>query len=168
MNFEKLDVLSMNENTFKLINGDWMLISAKDGEKANTMTASWGGLGVLWHKKVAFIFVRPERYTKEFLDSSPYFTLSFFNEDKREDLQYMGKVSGRDEDKIENSSLTKKTEDEFVYFEEAKLVLKCRKLYSQKLLEECLVDKSLVEFYQDHDYHYLYVGEIVEAMKKEV
>ncbi len=132
------------------------------------MTASWGGLGVLWHKNVAFIFVRPERYTKEFLDASEYFTLSFFNEDKREDLQYMGKTSGRDEDKIAKSSLTKKEEEDFVYFDEAKLVLKCRKLYSQKLTEECLVDKSLVEFYENHDYHFLYVGEIVEAMEKEV
>ena len=168
MHFKELDVRKLSNNTFELVNGDWMLISAKDGEKSNTMTASWGGLGVLWHKNVAFIFVRPERYTKEFLDASEYFTLSFFNEDKREDLQYMGKTSGRDEDKIAKSSLTKKEEEDFVYFDEAKLVLKCRKLYSQKLTEECLVDKSLVEFYENHDYHFLYVGEIVEAMEKEV
>ena len=168
MHFKELDVRKLSNNTFELVNGDWMLISAKDGEKSNTMTASWGGLGVLWHKNVAFIFVRPERYTKEFLDASAYFTLSFFNEDKREDLQYMGKTSGRDEDKIAKSSLTKKEEEDFVYFDEAKLVLKCRKLYSQKLTEECLVDKSLVEFYENHDYHFLYVGEIVEAMEKEV
>jgi flavin reductase (DIM6/NTAB) family NADH-FMN oxidoreductase RutF len=168
MYFKKLDALNLNENTFKLINGDWMLISAKDGEKTNAMTASWGGFGVLWHKNVAFIFVRPERYTKEFLDSSPYFTLSFFKEDKREELQYLGKVSGRDEDKIGKTSLTKMIDDDFVYFDEAKLVIKCRKLYTQKLSEECLVDKSLVEFYKSHDYHYLYVGEIVEIMEKEV
>ena len=86
-------------NPFTKIGSDWMLITAGDKEKANTMTASWGGFGVLWGKNVAYIFVRESRYTKEFLDKKDTFSLTFF-EGHKMDLKYLGAVSGRNEDKI--------------------------------------------------------------------
>ena len=95
----------MTGNVFDMIGKQWMLVGAEKQGKINAMTASWGGLGVMWGKNVAFVFIRETRYTKEFVDNEETFSLSFFGEEKREMLGYMGKISGRDEDKIEKSNL---------------------------------------------------------------
>ena len=68
-------------NVFSMIGSDWMLVTAGDNEKYNTMTASWGGMGVLWGKPAAFVFIRPQRYTYTFLEKTDRFTLSFFGEE---------------------------------------------------------------------------------------
>lgn len=70
------------------------------------MTASWGGVGVLWNKNVATVYIRPQRYTKEFVDGNEKFTLTFFSEQYRNALTYLGRVSGKDGDKIKESGLT--------------------------------------------------------------
>ncbi len=82
------------ENSFKLIGRDWALITGKNGKRINTMTASWGGFGHLWNKDVVYIFIRPQRYTYEFVESSDYFTLSFYEDKYKKDLEYLGKASG--------------------------------------------------------------------------
>ena len=99
--FEKVDIHSLYFNPFDKVGKDWLLISATKNGKTNTMTASWGTLGHLWNKNVAIIFIRPQRYTKEFVDESETFTLSFFD-DKHKELSYLGTKSGKDEDKISN------------------------------------------------------------------
>ena len=77
-----------------------MLITAGDRNGSNTMTASWGGVGIMWGKPVATAYIRPQRYTKEFVDDNEYFTLSFLPEEQRKALNICGSVSGRDvEDK---------------------------------------------------------------------
>ncbi|MBZ4682989.1 MAG: hypothetical protein PWP46_21 [Fusobacteriaceae bacterium] len=151
-------------NVFDKIGKQWMLISAKQGEKINTMTASWGGMGVLWNKEVVYIFVRPQRYTREFIDASDYFTLSFFDEEYRKELSYLGKVSGRDIDKIKETSLIPAIEDDKVYFEQANMVIHCKKIYRQHLTPESIIDKKIEEFYEN-DYHIMYIGEILEIME---
>ncbi|MGM0507783.1 MAG: flavin reductase family protein [Fusobacteriota bacterium] len=156
----------LKESTFKKIGKEWMLISTKDGKKVNTMTASWGGFGVLWHKNVCFIFVRPQRYTYELLENSNYFTLSFFNEDKRDVLNYCGSVSGKNEDKISKIDLEKVEEDNFLYFKEANTVIKCKKLYYTDINPDNFIEKEIDEFYKKGDYHRMYVGEIIECQIK--
>lgn len=103
-NFKEIKVGEINENTFEMIGKKWMLVTAekKSGE-VNTMTASWGGLGVLWRKNVAFIFIRPQRFTKGFVDEAEKFSLTFFDESYRKQLSYLGTASGKDENKIEKS-----------------------------------------------------------------
>lgn len=91
---------------FEKIGSEWMLISAAKDGKANTMTASWGGIGVLWGKNVATVYIRPQRHTKEFVDAGDTFTISFFGGEHMKELGYLGKVSGKDvPDKIEQSGL---------------------------------------------------------------
>ena len=91
------DISKMSFNPFTKIGNEWMLITAEAGGKVNTMTASWGGMGVLWGKNVAFIFIRNSRFTKEFVDNSCNFSLGIFDHEKYADmLGYMGRVSGRD------------------------------------------------------------------------
>lgn len=153
-----------NKNVFEAIGKQWMLVTAGDNE-VNTMTASWGGLGVLWGKQVAYIFIRPQRYTKEFIDLSDTFSLSFFGEEYREKLKYLGAVSGREEDKIANSSLTLVRAGDTPYFQEAESVLVCKKLYAQELMPECfMTDEEDKMWYPKGDYHTMYVAEIEKLL----
>ena len=153
---------NLTENTFELIGKDWMLITAGDEKNYNTMTASWGGMGVLWNEPVSFIFIRPQRYTFEFTEKNGLFTLSFFDETYRSALRFCGSKSGRDCDKAAETGLTPAHEDGLTYFAEAKLVIVCEKLYAQDLSAESFIDKN----YPNNDFHRMYVGKIVKCLKK--
>ena len=121
----------LQKNPFQMIGKEWLLVTAEKEGKTNTMTASWGGVGIMWGKPVAYVFIRPQRYTKEFIDAGDHFSLSVLGEDYRKTLNYFGTVSGRDEDKIAKSGLHVAHENGTPYFEEANTVLVCRKLYAQ-------------------------------------
>lgn len=152
-------------NVFQKIGKQWMLVTAGDGDKVNAMTASWGGLGVLWGKNVAYIFVRESRYTKEFIDKKDTLSLGFFPEEQRQMLGYMGKVSGRDEDKIEKSGLTVEYKDGIPVFKEAAETLLCRKLFAGPIAPEHFVDCDIdTKWYADKDYHTMYVLEILDVV----
>lgn len=164
-----IDISQFNENVFKLIGKDWMLITAGNQDKCNTMTASYGSFGILFGKPVAHIYVRPERYTYEFLEKENYFTLSFFNESYRNLLQYCGKTSGRDEDKINKFNLNLQfTKENAPYFKEAKLTIICKKLFMQDLSKDFLLDSSLKKsLYDNGGEHRMYVGEITDIFYQE-
>lgn len=165
-NFKEISPEALRKNTFQLIGKDWMLITAGDENKTNAMTASWGGLGVMYGKNVAFIVIRPQRYTKEFIDSHETFSLNFFEKEYRKMLNYMGSVSGREEDKIAKSELTLEYSDHTPYFNEARNVFICKKLFQQNLNGDSLLDERLDKtWYANKDYHTLYIAEITEAYK---
>ncbi|MBP1737478.1 MAG: hypothetical protein H6Q60_1359 [Oscillospiraceae bacterium] len=160
-----IDVKTIEPNVFSQIGDQWMLITAGTHEKCNTMTASWGGLGVLWAKNVATLYIRPQRYTYEFLEANGTFTLSFFGEDYRKELALCGSRSGRELDKIGQCGFTVEISDDGApYFAEAKLVLVCKKLYYQDINPANFCDPSLVEHYSNNDYHRMYIGEIIQAL----
>src|SRR5512137_1090509 len=127
MEFRETLPEQLTDNPFKLIGSDWMLITAGTPESWNTMTASWGGLGVLWERKVATCYIRPTRHTFGFVEQAPLFTLSFFGEKHRKALTYCGMHSGRDTDKARGAGLTVVQAAGAVAFAEARLVLVCRK-----------------------------------------
>lgn len=104
MELKEIQTSQLHSDAFTMIGKEWMLVSAERDGVVNTMTASWGGMGILWNKKVAFVFLRPQRYTKEFIDQKDCFTLSFYDEEYRKTLSYLGTVSGRDEQKIEKAT----------------------------------------------------------------
>lgn len=168
MSFKEVDIKSIHFNPFSAIGTDWMLITAGDKEKFNTMTASWGGVGVLWGKNVATCYIRPQRYTKEFVDKNDTFTLSFFPDGYREALNICGTLSGRDCDKVKKAGLTPVFLDETPAFEEARLVLVCRKLYEDEIKPEHFLDSSADEkWYPKKDYHTMYIAEIIGAYVNE-
>ena len=136
---------NFQENAFEMIGKDWLLITAEKDGKVNTMTASWGGVGVLWNKKVAYIFIRPQRYTKEFVDFSDRLSVCVLPNSYRKELSYLGNVSGKDEDKISNANLKVQKYEDVPYFDEARLTLICRKLYAQDLKEEYFVEKDIID-----------------------
>lgn len=157
----------ITKDPFSLIGKDWMLVTAGDKEKANTMTASWGGVGILWNKPVSFCFIRPQRYTLEFVEDKEYYSLSFFGPEYRDALNYCGTHSGRDGDKFEACDLTL-SYDLAPYPEQANLVMICKKLYKQDMESSCFLDPSLVEKnYADGDFHRTFAGEIVKVLVKE-
>jgi flavin reductase (DIM6/NTAB) family NADH-FMN oxidoreductase RutF len=167
MDFTETKPELLAENPFTLVGKEWMLITAGSPESFNTMTASWGGMGVLWERKVAFCFIRPTRYTYEFVERSDFFTLSFFEERHRKSLTFCGTHSGRDTDKVRETGLTPVKAGGFVYFEEARLVLACKKLYFQDIAPERFLDEKINDMYPQKDYHRMYVGEIVKCLRKE-
>ena len=154
------------ENAFRLIGKDWMLITAKGEGSVNAMTASWGGMGVLWNKPVAFCFIRPQRFTHTLTEQSERFSLCFLPEQYRPALRLCGTQSGRDGDKLTAAGLSHAELDGVPYIKEARLVLICRKLYTDMLKKDAFLDTSLLANYKEDDFHRMYVVEIEQAYIK--
>ena len=164
--FQKVDPKSLNLNPFAAIGDQWMLITAGTKERCNAMTASWGGLGVLWGAPMATAYIRPQRYTKQFVDENEYFTLSFFSENYRPQLNLCGTKSGRDMDKVKECGFTvAEGAGNAPYFEQAELVLVCRKRMAMPM-DEAAMPADVKDKWYKGDYHTTYWGEIVEALKK--
>ena len=167
---EKIDLKTLNDNVFDLIGKEWVLITAgtKNGG-FNMMTASWGCLGWLWNKPVAVIFVRPERYTHQFVEAGEYVTLSFLGNgsEARKIYNYCGSKSGRDGDKVQATGLRPvETETGGIAYEQSRLTLECRKLYKDSIKPECFIDGSIEKWYGEKGgYHDIYVLEIINAYK---
>ncbi len=159
--FKEINPKEIVESPFKLIGDDWALVTAGDREKFNTMTISWGGVGIMWGKPVVFTFIRPQRYTFAFMENGDRYTMSFFDEKYRDALKFCGSKSGKDYDKVKETGLTPAfTENGSVYFEEAKLVLECKKMYAQSLNAESIADHESVDKWYDNDFHKMYISEI--------
>jgi flavin reductase (DIM6/NTAB) family NADH-FMN oxidoreductase RutF len=162
---KEINAIELSGNPFFMIGKEWMLITVKKGEQVNTMTASWGGLGVMWNKNVSYAVLRPQRFTKEFIDQADSYSLTFFDESYKKTLGYLGKVSGRDEDKIMKSGLSLDYIDGIPYFKEAKQVLLCNKLFASPFLEDQFIDKNIIPtMYPSKDFHTLYIGEVYKVL----
>ena len=160
-----MDLLEIN--VFTKFAKEWALVSAGTKAKANTMTIGWGGVGVLWGKNVAYVFVRDSRYTKELMDQGDFFSVAFLNEEYREALKYCGVHSGREGDKFKASGLTLAAKHGIPYPDEANLVLLCQKMAAVPITEEHFTVSGLEEkWYKDGDYHTMYVAEIIEVLSR--
>ncbi len=158
----------IQDNVFKLIGAEWMLVTAGSKQSFNMMTASWGGLGVLWNKNVCFIFIRPTRYTYGFIEKSNTYTLSFFDRKYKPALNLCGTKSGRDCDKVKETGLSPaETKSGSIYFTEARLVIECRKIYHHDLEPANFLDPEIAANYPEKDYHSMYVGEIISGFHAE-
>ena len=135
MSFKKIELDQLNFNPFLRIGRDWVLLTGGTSEKFNTMTASWGQLGRLWNKNVFTAYIRPNRYTLEFVEKEECFTASFFTMDYRTELSFCGSHSGRDVDKVKETGLTPVELDGCMAFEEADMVFVLRKLYTYDMQE---------------------------------
>ncbi len=174
--FKDIRPEQISDNAIKLISKDWMLVSActksydDEGKiitgRANTMTASWGGLGELWNKPVATIYLRPQRFTKELIDSTDTFSLSILSDKYRNALNYCGSHSGRDEDKFKPAKLDVQYMNGTPWIKQARLVLFCKKLYAQPFDPDCFIEeKMLKQNYKNDDFHTMYIGEIIKVIE---
>lgn len=168
---KKISVKELHENVIEIIGKEWMLVTAGTKDRFNTMTASWGGVGFLWNKPVVFVFVRPERYTHDFMEENSCFTLSFLGEENKAIHKVCGSKSGRDIDKIKETGLKPIiSENGNILFEQARMTIECRKLYTDELKEENFLDQSLPEQWYDSahgGYHTVYVAEITDVWLKD-
>ena len=140
---KKIDIKNLQGNAVSLFDDKWCLITAGNEESYNTMTASWGALGELWNKDVCFIFIRPQRYTKEFVEREEYFTLSFFGEEYKKALTFCGRYSGRDYDKAKETGLTPVAIEDSMTFEESETVILCKISHSMKFLPRASLIRKL-------------------------
>lgn len=165
--FQPMPADMLEFNPFTKIGKEWALVTAGTKTKANTMTVSWGGVGVLWGKNTAFIFIRDSRYTKELLDAGEFFSITFFDEAYREALNYCGSHSGREENKIEQAGLTLNFRHSIPYIDEGNFVLLCKKMSATRITEDSFLDSHIKEkWYPDGDMHTMYVAEIIDIMAR--
>ncbi len=154
-------------NIIKMLSEDWMLITAGNNDKFNMMTASWGGIGFLYQKPVAFCFINPARYTYQLMENNDTYTLTFYTEAYRDALKYCGSKSGKDVDKIKGSGLTPiTTPTGSKAFSQAWLIIECRKMVSQSLTPESIADKSIKGEWAGKQMHKMFIGEIINVWVK--
>ena len=161
---KKISPHKIDENFIDLIGKQWMLVTAGNISAFNSLTASWGGIGMLWNWPIAFVFIRPQRYTYGFTESNSHFTLCFFEKTHKTALTYFGTHSGRDSNKAADTGLSpKETESRNIYYDEAKLVIECEKIYFHDLDPGNFSNSLINRNYPNKDYHRMYVGKIVNC-----
>lgn len=167
MAMKEIDIREVKENLVHLLADEWALVTAGRGDALGTMTVSWGGIGELWGKDMTTIYIRPQRYTKKFLDENNYFTLSFYPEQYKDALRLCGSKSGREINKVEATGLTPCYYEKAPYFEEAKLVLVCRKVAVSAFEPSQFLDSSIMQNYAQNDFHAIYYGAIEKVLISE-
>ena len=166
--WQEIKPQNIDVNAVKLFANDWMLLSAGNDTSMNMMTIAWGALGELWGKPIVTVYVSTDRFTYKFLEDNEYFTVTAFPEQFRDKLQYIGSVSGRDEDKVKGSGLTPEfTKLGNPIYKEANLAIECKKIYAEQLKKE-LMPLEQRQWYDEKKLgvHMMYIGEIVNVWKK--
>lgn len=165
MSFKEIPATEILGNPIKMIRDEWMLISVGDQSEHNMMTASWGFFGEMWGKDCAIAAIRPTRHTYTIIENRNTFALCFMG-DNREVHGICGSKSGRDIDKVKETGLTPIYSDGTMYFEQARLVVICKKIYANTLNPKAFTDEGADKKWYDNDYHKMYFGEIVKVLSK--
>ena len=165
----EVDVTKLSLGPVDLWMNRWLLLTAGTPDDCNMMTVSWGSIGCMWSMPFVQIFVRPQRHTYKYTETSDSFTLCAFPEKYRRDLQILGALSGRDGDKLSKTGLTLKESKKVSApsYNEANLILECRKIYCQDIDPRGFVDSAIQDNYPVNDYHRVYFGEILAAFGEE-
>ena len=164
MKLHRLEKIELTPEIFSVFRRQPPLLTAGDRESCNTMTIGWCGLGRIWNLPACTVYVRPERYTYEFMENQEYFTVSVPALADHDRMKVFGTRSGRDTDKLAEAGMTLAYTDSGVpYIAGSEWVLVCRKLYAQDLQPEHLTDDRPERFYQGEGWHRMYIGEVVEA-----
>lgn len=161
----EVNVTELSTTVVNLWMNQWLVLTAGTMDDCNMMTVAWGSIGCMWSKPFAQVVLRPQRHTRKYMEKSDSFTLCAFPEKYRKDLQILGSVSGRDGAKLSKTGLTLKASQKVAApsYNEACLILECRKMYYQDMDPRGFVDKAIQENYAAKDYHRIYFGEILAA-----
>ena len=153
-----------NAKSFEVFDQEWALVTAGTKDSCNAMTISWGGLGTLWGRPAATVYVKPVRYTWNFMKENDYFTVSFYDEQYRKALGVFGSKSGRDTDKVKATGFTPVYLENAVTFREAKTTLLCRKIYTQDLDIDAIPDFARERYYTEEAPHTMFIGEVIDIL----
>ncbi len=161
----EIDPIKLSLKVVDLWKNQWLILTAGTFDEYNMMTVAWGSIGCMWKMPFAQIVVRPQRYTYQYMEKSDSFTLCAFPERYRKDLNTLGTLSGRDGDKLSKTDLTLMSSSKVSSpsYNEASLILECRKIFKQDFLPDGFIDKSIESHYPAKDYHRVYFGEILTA-----
>ncbi len=168
--YTPIDLHELNMNVFQEFGENWVALAAGGKKHANAMTISWGSLGVLWGKPTVTIHLRPERYTRGFVEKKGRFSINFLprTEENHKALSYIGSVSGRDEDKLGKAGLSLTMVDKIPSLAEANLIMNCQVIYRAQFEPKKMLDETIAhDFYPDKDYHYTYIAEITNCYRVE-
>lgn len=159
---------SLHLDAFDAFHHGWALLTAGVPGDYNTMTVSWGGVGCLWSRSVATVYVRPSRYTYEFMEKYDTFTVSFYPKECRPALAILGRESGRDGDKVAKAGLTPVAFGDGMTFAEARITLLCKKIYAQDMDPDQISEEIRTQYYPEGEtVHRLYIGEVLEVSVQE-
>jgi flavin reductase (DIM6/NTAB) family NADH-FMN oxidoreductase RutF len=166
-----IEIEHFRADIHRLWDEQWFVLTAGDfvHGRYNSMTVSWGSLGILWNKPLAMVVVRPTRHTHGFMERSESFTLCAFSETYRAALNILGSKSGRDGDKIKEAGLTPEASQLVAApgFAEAELILECRKIYWQDMDPSHFLVPEIERNYPQKDYHRIYFGEVLGIFGEE-
>ena len=168
--FREISLYEFTASPFELLDKEWVLITAPDSTKesgANAMTASWGGLGVLWNRPTATVYVRPQRYSYALCEAADRIALCVLPEEYRDALKYCGTRSGKDTDKLRDCSLNCIKIDGVPVISQSKTVMICKKAYADLIKKDNFVDTNHIKHYPKDDFHRFYILEIEKILVKE-
>ncbi len=166
--FQLIDIKDLEDNAVSLFSDNWFVVTAGNETDFNQMTISWGALGEIWGKPAATIYIRNTRHTFPYLNREKYFTLCAFDEEYRDQVLFIGSNSGRDVNKVEATGLTTgTTELGNVYYNEARLVIECEKIYFNELIPDNIMIPEGRNMYEGNDdTHRMFIGRIVNVWEK--
>jgi flavin reductase (DIM6/NTAB) family NADH-FMN oxidoreductase RutF len=165
MTLEPIAVETFITKPIHLWDIQWLLLTSGDFAQKdfNAMTVGWGSIGYMWRRPFVQVVVRPVRYTYQFMEKYDTFTVCAFSKQYHAALQLLGNKSGRDGDKIAESSLTPIRSEKVAApaFAEAELIIECRKIYWDDIRPDHFIDPAIDMNYPRKDYHRIYFGEIL-------
>ena len=166
MNFIKADIHQVTFSPAKAIGDNWAILTGCDGEGFNSMTVSWGAAGVLWGRPCVFVFVRPSRYTYEFMEKGDRFSLSLLPEGLHQKVAVFGSKSGRDCDKYAVSGAALGEDDGVKFCAEAETVFLCKKIAAADITPQWFLDNGIdPDNYGGKNYHRMYIGEVTDVLQ---
>lgn len=164
MIFKEINLESLEIKPFDFFKNRWALLTAGNKNKLNTMTISWGSLGTLWEKNISFVFVRPQRYTFEFIEKENYYSICFLGKKDRNLLNVCGTKSGRNSNKIKETGLSPVFDEFAPYFNQSEITFICKKIHGQFFDPKCFIDKTIHNEYKTFDYHKIFIGEVKKCL----
>ena len=168
--FTKIEPTEITDNVFKIVGEDFTVITAGNESYFNSMTAGWGGLGILF-KPSTWCVLRANRYTLELIREEQSYTMCYFDDEYKDAVLYFGSKTGRDTDKMENNPLTGvSTPDGNIAYKEARLIIECKLMQITTVLPDDFYFQEGREFIEGgfeeaKDYHKLVFGEITNVWK---
>ena len=154
----------MQIDPFTRFEKDWALLTAGAKDTYNSMTIGWGSFGTVWNRDVVTVYVRPDRYTWQFMRDNQYFTVSFYPESCREALTLMGRMSGRDGDKAAAAGLTPRFLPVGVTYEEAAETFVCKKIYMAPMAYEDVPPEGKRIYQNGIEPHWIIMGEVADYL----
>jgi flavin reductase (DIM6/NTAB) family NADH-FMN oxidoreductase RutF len=164
--FKTISADQLTAQPFKLLGVGGYLLTAGPIADHNSMTCGWGTLGFLWGRNVVNVYVRPHRYTYEFMERHEFFSLSLLPPEYKSAINLFGTVSGRDRDRCKEAGLTLAEKNGTAYYLQADTVIFARKIYCQDMYPSRFLDESILKLYAKKDYPRIYTGEVLQIIKK--